>query len=94
MMAALPPRHAHFMARLVFFFGFVVLGEMGTAVPHAWRLPLAAAVVLWLCRPIRCSRIAHEPKHLMRGCAPARMSEATTSAAVPMVKELRKNGKH
>ena len=29
-------------------------------------------------------------QHLMRGCAPTRMSEATTSAAVPMVKELRK----
>ena len=29
-------------------------------------------------------------QHLMRGCASTRMSEATTSAAVPMVKELRK----
>ena len=28
-------------------------------------------------------------QHLMRGCAPTRMSEATTSAAVPTVKELR-----
>ena len=29
-------------------------------------------------------------QHMMRGCAPTRMPEATTSAAVPMVKELRK----
>ena len=29
--------------------GLAVLSEMGTAVPHAWRPPLAAAVALWLC---------------------------------------------
>ena len=67
--------------------GLAVLGEMRTAVPHAWRPPLPAAVVLWPCRPIRCSRV--RAQHLMRGCAPTRMSEATTSAAVPMVKGLR-----
>ena len=36
--------------------GLAILGEVGTAVPHAWRPPLAGACVLWLCRPIRCSR--------------------------------------
>ena len=41
--------------------GLAVLSEMGTAVPHARHLPLAAAVALWLCPPIRCSRTAHEP---------------------------------
>ena len=29
--------------------GLAVLGEMGTAVPHALRPPLAAAVVQWPC---------------------------------------------
>ena len=42
--------------------------------------PTRAAVALWLCPPIRCSRTAHEPSTLMRGCAPTRMSEAAASS--------------
>ena len=55
----------HFMATL----GaprLVVLGEMGTAVPHAWRLPLAAAIVLWTNSLLE-DRV--RAQHLMRGCA-------------------------
>ena len=41
----------------------------GIAVPRARRPPVAGAVVLSLCRRIRCSRIAHEPN---TWCAAAR----------------------
>ena len=72
--------------------GLVVLGVMGTAVPHAWRLPLAAAVVLRLCRPIPLLEDRVRAQHLMRGCAPTKMSEATTSAAVPMGQRVEEKG--
>ena len=42
----------HFMA---------TLGAPRPRWEHAWRPPLAGAGVLWLCRPIRCSRIARKP---------------------------------
>ena len=42
------------------------------------------------CSPTRVASSTRCCRRLMRGCAPTRMSEATTSAAVPMVKELRK----
>ena len=53
-----------------------------TASSSRWRRG-----VLWLCRPIHCSRA----KHMRRSsCAHTRMSSAAASSAVPMIKEFRK----
>ena len=52
---------------------------MGAAVPHAWRPPLAGAVVLWLSTKSLLEDRARA-QHLMRGCAPIRMSEGAASS--------------
>ena len=68
----------------------LVLGEMGTAVPHACAFfHSLLPSLLWLVSTNSPLENRARAQHLMRGCAPTRMSEATTSAAVPMVKELR-----
>ena len=86
-MAPSPP-HATSWRRGVLL-GLVVLGEMGTAIAHVasstrcCRRAVAVSTNSLLEDRVRA-------QHLIHGCAPTRMSEATTSAALPTIRELSK----